>query len=227
MVKTGAFSTVPAERTVTVETAGDSGAFLRLQPAQDRTGTQYPNADDYARINDDGLLELTIPAVNLNAITHLYKMFQVTNNGTQPVVLYIEALPNDADGRNAIDIGTLTGQLADTASRDGQTRGSNADGNDGIADPDVVVVSCPASPDDYPGPDSGYSNTGVLIGVGETLELGVYIGGSDDNLDTGVDESGSSDVDAGETLLSNIAVYASAAAAEADEYQFVETNSSP
>ncbi len=221
---TGAFTTVQAERTVNVETAGDSGAFLGLEPAKDNTGTQYPNADDYAEINNDDLLEVTIPDVNLNAITHIDKVFQVTNNGTQPVVLYIEELPNNTDDRNAIDIGALTGQLAGTSSLDGTAQGNQADGNDGIDDSDVVDLSYPASPEDYPGSDSGYSNIGVMIGVGDTLELGVYIDSSDDNLNDGLNESGSSDVNAGETLLEDIAIYASAEAANAGENQF-EANS--
>jgi hypothetical protein len=225
LIGTGAFTTVEAERTVNVETTGDSGAFLGLEPAQDQGNTQYPNADDYAEINNDGVLEVTIPDVNLNAITHLDKVFQATNNGTQPVVLYIEELPNNTDDLNAIDIGALTSQLANTSSLDGQTQGSNADGGDGIAATDVVDLSYPASPENYPG-SGGYSNIGVLIGVGETLELGVYIDSSDDNPNDGLNESGSSDVNAGETLLENIAIHASAEAADNGNYNFEEANSS-
>ena len=109
---------------------------------------------------------------------------------------------------------------------DGQTQGDNADGNDGIAATDVVDLSYPASPENYPG-SGGYNNIGVLIGVGRTLELGVYIDSSDDNLNTGLGESGSSDVNAGETLLDDIAIYASAEAADNGNYAFEEANSSP
>jgi hypothetical protein len=227
LVGTGAFTTVQAERTVNVETAGDSGAFLALEPAKDQNGNQYPNADDYAEI-DTGLLEVTIPDVNLNAITHLDKVFQVTNNGTQRVVLYIEELPDNTDDLNAIDIGALTNQLKNTSSLDGQTQAGNADGGDGIAASDVADLSYPASLESYPGA-GGYSNIGVLIGIGQTLELGVYIDISDDNPTDGLNESGSSDVNAGETLLENIAIHASAEAANNNNYNFVEanTNTSP
>ena len=89
---TGAFTSVEAEGTVNVETAGDQNAFLQLEPALDGNGNQYPNADEFADGSGD-TLEITIgggsAGVNLNAITHIDRVFQVTNNGTQPVVLFI------------------------------------------------------------------------------------------------------------------------------------------
>ena len=213
MLGTGAFTTVQAERTVEVETAGDSNALLTLDIISGSA-----NSAEYAEITGNGLLEVTIPDVNLNAITHIDRVFQVTNNGTQPVVLYFEERPgSDNPDGNAIDVGARTDQLkADSIGPSDQPTGN------GIVGDDIADLSAPSLPDT----GAGYADLGVKIDVGETLEVGIYIDTSDDNLNDGLNESGSSDVNAGETLLENIVIYASAEAANAGENQF-EANSSP
>ena len=83
VVGTGAFSSVQAERTVSVETAGDASALLTLEP------TDKPNGE-YAELTSGGVLEVTLDAVNMNAVTTVRDVFRVTNNGSQPVFVYIE-----------------------------------------------------------------------------------------------------------------------------------------
>lgn len=214
LVGTGAFTTVQAERTVSVETAGDQGAFLALVPTSD------PNGQDYAEINDDDLLEVTIPDVNLDAVTHIDNVFQVTNNGSQPVVVYFEELPgtDNPDG-NAIDAGVKTDQI------DADSVGPGQPTSNGIYDEDVADVSAPNSPDSSP----TYNDIGVRLAVGETLKVGFYIDTSDEDLNDGLDsdDDESSSVGADEALMENLVIYASAEAAQNDDYQFVESNSSP
>jgi len=222
LVGTGAFTTVQAERTVNVETAGDANAFLTMEPAQDGNGNPYPNAQDYVTSNGaNGTIEIDIgggnaagDGVNLDAITHIDRVFQVTNNGTQPVVLYIEELPtqND-DDRGAVDIGTRTDQLADVSS----VGGSDQPSSDGIKDENRVDLSYPSAPDQG-GP--GYEDLGVLLGTGDTLELGVYIDTSDANLNDGVDADESTGIEAGDLLLENIAIWADANEADSGNYEF-------
>jgi hypothetical protein len=79
---TGAFSSVEAERTVSVETAGDASAFLALE--DERGDNEYvEGTDDTIEItlgtnsNGDGL--------NQNAITTFRNLVRVTNQGTQTV----------------------------------------------------------------------------------------------------------------------------------------------
>ncbi|WP_094529571.1 hypothetical protein [Halorubrum halodurans] len=90
LLGTGAFNTVEAERTVAVETAGDADAFLGITPFPDSTNA------DYVTVPEDGTVEIDITGeetnssgggVNENAITAIDRLLEVTNNGTQSVVV--------------------------------------------------------------------------------------------------------------------------------------------
>lgn len=98
LIGTGAFTTIEAERTVSVETAGDADALLGIAPFD---GSEN---DDYVNAPDDGTVEINITeqgtsasgaGVNKNAITAIDRLLQVTNNGTQDIVV----------GFNAVDQG--------------------------------------------------------------------------------------------------------------------------
>lgn len=210
---TGAFTTVQAERTVEVETADDADAFLGL--------TEVPNSDNSSEYTDTSgeVLEVSIDGVNLNAITHIDEVFRVVNNGTQPVVVYFEERPgSDNPDGNAIDVGARTDQL------DASTVGeSDQPTSNGIVDDDVADLSAPDDPDT----GAGYGDLGVKLDSGESLDVGFYIDTSDDNLNDGLNESGDSDVGADELLMENLVIWADANAVENNNYQFVETNSSP
>lgn len=92
LLGTGAFTTVTAERTVNVETAGDASAFLGLAPAT-RNGTPenpfVEETDETVTItleNDDSDgTGANATGVNANARTTFRNLVTVTNNGTQPV----------------------------------------------------------------------------------------------------------------------------------------------
>lgn len=82
LVATGAFDTVEAERSVTLETAGDADAFLGITPGA--------GGDKY--ITQNGTIEIDISeteaggsGVNENAITAIDQLLEVTNNGTNTV----------------------------------------------------------------------------------------------------------------------------------------------
>ena len=88
LLGTGAFTTVEAERTVTVETAGDADAFLGITPFPDSANADYVTAPE------DGTVEIDITGegtpgegVNENAITAIDRLLEVTNNGTQSVAV--------------------------------------------------------------------------------------------------------------------------------------------
>ena len=82
LVGTGAFDTVEAERTVSVETAGDADAFLALE---DASGGEYVDEQDGTiAINLDGNPE-GAQGLNQNARTVLRNLVTVTNQGTQTV----------------------------------------------------------------------------------------------------------------------------------------------
>ena len=86
LVGTGAFDTVTAERTVSVETAGDANALLGLSPADrgDGDNAYVEQNDGTIEINLDGNDE-GADGLNQNAITTFRNLVQVTNQGTQTV----------------------------------------------------------------------------------------------------------------------------------------------
>ena len=79
-IGTGAFTSVEAERSFDISTAGDSEAYLRLQPV---ATNQYVDTNG-------GTLSVTLDDVNQNAVTTFEDLFQVSNYGTQPVGFYVQ-----------------------------------------------------------------------------------------------------------------------------------------
>ena len=220
---TGAFTSVQADRTMTVATANDADAFLALDTIE---GSH--NSAEFAEITDDGngTLEIDIgdtddggSGVNLNAITHIDRVFKITIQGTQPVVIYMEELGNDGANTAAVDVGARTDQL----DVDSPVGGDDQPSSDGIADEDIVDLAYPGPPDS--GSSPGYENLGVYLGVGNSIELGIYIDTSDDNLNDGLNESSSSDLEADDLLLGDLTIYADATAADDDEYAYEAASS--
>lgn len=81
---TGAFTTVQAQRTVTIETAGDAGAFLALEAAR-------PN-DEYVGTTSDGRIQIFLDGtdaaaqgINRGARSRFENLVNVTNQGTEDV----------------------------------------------------------------------------------------------------------------------------------------------
>ncbi len=102
LLGTGAFTTVEAERTVSVETAGDADAFLALTPARG-DGAFVDDSGDTIEINLDGTDSENDNAdgLNQNAVTRFENLVDVQNNGTQDVgtlELEIEVTGSNDDG---------------------------------------------------------------------------------------------------------------------------------
>ncbi|WP_455448957.1 hypothetical protein [Natrinema thermotolerans] len=87
---TGAFSSVEADRTVSVAVAGDASSALGLDDA-DSGGTPYTEASS----TSNGTLELNFDnlgdssGINLNATTAFNPLFRTVNNGSNAVNLSI------------------------------------------------------------------------------------------------------------------------------------------
>jgi hypothetical protein len=90
LLGTGAFTTVTAERTVNVETAGDANAFLGIEPFE-TDNEESDNAAEYVDTSGETVvIDITgtdegATGVNEDAITALDRLLKVTNNGTQTV----------------------------------------------------------------------------------------------------------------------------------------------
>ena len=81
----GAFTSVTAERTVSVSTTGDGGAALQLAPASSSSDT---NAGVYVNAPEDGVVSINLSngnseGVNQDAKTTIDELITVTNNGAE------------------------------------------------------------------------------------------------------------------------------------------------
>jgi len=86
VVGSGAFTTVQADRTVDVDVAGDDAALLELRPHSGANGAYASLSSDELEI---GFGSVTADGVNQNATTTIGDVFNVTNQGTQTVSVYI------------------------------------------------------------------------------------------------------------------------------------------
>lgn len=102
LLGTGAFDTVEAQRTVSVETSGDANALLGLSPADrdgDGNNAYVEQSDGTIAINLDGNNE-GADGLNQNAITTFRNLVTVANQGTQTVdsvTLEFTETPDDVD----------------------------------------------------------------------------------------------------------------------------------
>lgn len=130
---TGAFSSVSAERTVSVGVAEDDEAFLSLEPSNGANGAYAEQSGGTLELNFDGT---GTPAAGLNpdATTYAADVFVVTNRGTNPSTVTVE---DTVDG------------LSLYAEQDGNERrldGDNAEGVDlGVGEEANVSVRIDSS----------------------------------------------------------------------------------
>jgi len=122
-IGTGAFTSVEAERSVTVDVAGDSNAYLGLQP------TTGPNSDYVHKENGQVKIALSGSdnggkGFNKNAVTEIDEMLKVTNQGTQTIYFWIEH--PDSDPFNVDNFWFYTDDSPSTKLHNGDA----GDGND-------------------------------------------------------------------------------------------------
>ena len=96
LLASGAYSTITADRHTTIEVATDPDAYLGLSPID------TPNSDNYATIDENGHLAIDIEenpngghGVNSNSTTWFDGLFEICNQGTTTVGVYVESYEND------------------------------------------------------------------------------------------------------------------------------------
>jgi hypothetical protein len=138
------------------------------------------------------------------------RVFKLTNNGTQAVVIYLEEiLGGDSTYATSTDFGVLADELSNP--------GAQQQLQYPILGDDRVSISSSTPPDT----GAGYGELGVLLDVGESIEIGIYIDTSDNNIGDGMDESsGLGEPGANEALLDGVTIYANATEAQNDNYRF-------
>jgi hypothetical protein len=96
---TGAFTSVSANRGVSVSVADDSDALLAFETANSGPNSQYVKTDggtlsiDISDSNSN--IEGGGEGINQNATTIVRDMFDIRNRGTQPVFAYVEESPSN------------------------------------------------------------------------------------------------------------------------------------
>lgn len=96
---TGAFTTVSATRTANVTVAGDADALLALEPHSGANGQAYAQLNnDQLEINLAGDFDsdgVSGGGVNPDALTEVDHVFNITNQGSQSVEIYITKTGNN------------------------------------------------------------------------------------------------------------------------------------
>lgn len=104
---TGAFTSVQAERGVSVETTGDASAFLSLDATNATNGAYASETGDDGQLQidigdlSDSSRDQTVEAggsgVNKNAVTIIRDIFVVRNQGTQTVKIRFNPIKDEGD----------------------------------------------------------------------------------------------------------------------------------
>ena len=93
---TGAFTSVNANRDISMEVTGDQSALLAFEKST-TGGSVTPNAQDYVTLPTDGQLALDFTGsdggatgLNDNASTKFSNLFDIVNQGTQEVEVFVD-----------------------------------------------------------------------------------------------------------------------------------------
>jgi hypothetical protein len=121
-VGTGAFTSVSAQRNVTVQVEDDMDAFLQLDSTlKSSTNDVFASTENGRLVIDVSNTDAGGEGVNENAVTTLDQVFKLQNHGTQPVNIWFDHdIPgltfyrfdpdsNSLDGAENAKIGLATG----------------------------------------------------------------------------------------------------------------------
>ncbi|WP_059057862.1 hypothetical protein [Halobacterium hubeiense] len=162
-VGTGAFTSVTADRSFTVDVAEDANAFLRMVSVPGSENSDYVEVEDGQLSGDlsGGNDSLLGDGVNAGAVTTVDDLFRIENQGTQPVwvwmledggrngskshAFYVGSWHEDA---TAVSIADFNGDL-DALKGDGRQR--------------------------QPPHDAGVDTAAVELGVGSHVDVGLVV----------------------------------------------------
>ena len=89
-VGTGAFTSVSADRSVSVALEGDDDALLQIQPSDGPNADYATQSGNTLEINIDDTNSVGGDGLNDDARTIIRDVFKITNRGTQDVYVFIE-----------------------------------------------------------------------------------------------------------------------------------------
>ncbi|WP_424014376.1 hypothetical protein ACOZ35_15360 [Halorubrum xinjiangense] len=179
-VGTGAFTSVEANRSVTISTAADNDALLQFTSNSNRNG-EYASTDGNQATVDFSTLTTSKGAtgVNEDSLTTIYDIFSVRNQGTQDVLVYVD--PASLEDDNAFDKTTPNGlyldpQFSDMPNSDDPSLKTLGNGEKygsltGIGG-SVESFEQDLREDNSEVP---YSPDTFILGPGDNFDLGLYI----------------------------------------------------
>jgi len=181
-VSTGAFTTVSANRSVSVEITGDSQALLGLDKNSAGSNNEYATiSDGEVSIELDNGDDGGGAGLNENAETDIFDIFGVENQTTQPVFVYVppesvsRAVRPDADDdgdREFAQQGTDTEIYVDPQATSRPNAENSTSGRGGISFTGIYGTYDPST--GFAGTDT-YDAADLTLGVGESLNFGLFV----------------------------------------------------
>ena len=176
----GAFTSVKADRTVTVSTAPDSNALLRFEATESNENSAYAEVSGGTVEVDLDTPDVGGAGVNQNATTRIFDIFTIQNQGTQPAAVYAQPGPLKEDDAFDDSVGNIyfdpqfSDMPNDGASNlgtlsDGETKYGSLTGIGGSVEEFETDVLENNSEVPYNGGEA------FVLGSGESFDFGVYI----------------------------------------------------
>ena len=190
---TGAFTSTEAERSINVNVAEDTNAFLGLDSI-----SGSPNSEDYARVTENGELQLFATrnvdgdGFNLDSVTLVDDLFKITNQSSQGQYVYLGEIgaPSGPEGGGESGFGTRpTGQFFvgfyAPGDRDGEWDGISY--GSAPEDPNNPNTRGPNQPDSKAPADAApFDGSGEVqppgkranpqfVGAGESINVGMVV----------------------------------------------------
>ena len=179
-VSTGAFTSVEANRDVSVNVADDSSALLTLDQSSAGPNSEYAAVTDgEVSIDLDNSDDGGGAGLNQNATTNIFDIFRVENQGTQPVAVHVPPESVTPASAGAAD-GNYDGFYIDPQF----TNTPNGGYDDGAISATVIYYQSggesnftDAAQRAFGDPDNGESDgrLNYVLGVGQSLEFGLNI----------------------------------------------------
>lgn len=101
LVGTGAFSSVEANRTVSIGSAGDTSALLKIESGSGASAGEITGTDTTGNVDQ---FELSGSNLNGDAVTEFNKAIKITNTGAEDVGLYVDDTTSDIGSSEELDI---------------------------------------------------------------------------------------------------------------------------
>jgi hypothetical protein len=179
-VGTGAFTSVEADRNISVQTQGDSGAFLAFETGS-ATNSAYASGADTGTVSIDLNSDADVDGVGVNkqGTTQINDIFKIRNQGTQAVVVYADPSSITQAERTTSSGFGIDPQADNRPNGDYTKTGTVAEG---VSSDQISLTGVYSNP---PYEYTAYINDGTVADAveefvlepGEAFDFGLYVNG--------------------------------------------------